>query len=244
MRILFWSLTFWPNIGGVEVMAAKFVPALRDRGHEFLVTAPQNGPESPQKSRFQGIPIHRFPFQNTAAPLGLDHLIKVKQEVAAVKRAFAPDIVHINGVGPTDFFHLTTRQAHPAPTLVTLHGAWNQDANAIVGQTLRGAEWVAGCSAAVLDRGLRLVPEIATRSSVIYNAMESPALAPAPLPFDPPRILCLGRLWPEKGMDLALACFVSVLKRFPNARLTIAGDGPSRPELQQQAALPRDRPCG
>jgi glycogen(starch) synthase len=154
-----------------------------------------------------------------------------------VKRAFAPDLVHINGVGPADFFHLTTRNAYPAPSLVTLHGEWHQQADAIVGQTLRSADWVAGCSAAVLDCGLRLVPEIAARSSVIYNGIDDPAVARDPLPFDSPRILCLGRLSPEKGIDLAVACFAAVLERFPQARLTIAGDGPLRPELQQQVAL-------
>jgi glycosyltransferase involved in cell wall biosynthesis len=74
------------------------------------------------------------------------------------------------------------------------------------------------------------------RSSIIYNGLEIPGLAPEPLPFDPPRILCLGRLSPEKGMDVALAAFASVVSRFPAARLTIAGDGAARWELQRQAA--------
>jgi glycogen(starch) synthase len=236
MRVLFWSLNFWPNIGGIEVLAAKLVPALRDRGHEFLVVAPKSPPELPDEARYHGIPIHRFSFQNTTTPAGIDHLVEIRQKVAKLKRTFAPDLVHINGVGPTDFFHLTTRNAHQAPSLVTLHGEWNPQADTIVGQTLRAADWVAGCSGAVLDRGLRLAPEITARSSVIYNGLEIPTLAPEPLPFDPPRILCLGRLSPEKGMDLALAAFGLVVSRFPRACLTIAGDGPSRGELQQQTA--------
>jgi hypothetical protein len=68
MRVLFWSLNFWPNIGGIEVLAAKLVPALRDRGHEFLVVAPKSSPELSDEAQYHGIPIHRFSFQNTTAP--------------------------------------------------------------------------------------------------------------------------------------------------------------------------------
>ena len=236
MRVLFWSLTFWPDIGGIEVLAAKLLPALRERGHEFMVVTPQTQVASPDDVQYQGIPIKRFSFQNTVTPIGIDHIVAIRQKVVELKRAFAPDLVHINGVGPTDFFHQTTTHAHRAPLLVTLHGEWHAQADAIVGRTLREADWVAGCSAAVLSRGRRLAPEIAPRSSVIYNGLEVPAVAPEPLPFDPPRILCLGRLSPEKGMDLALDAFVSILSRFSSARLIIAGDGTARSELQHQAA--------
>ena len=37
MRVLFWSGTFWPYIGGIEVLGAKLLPALRERGYEFMV---------------------------------------------------------------------------------------------------------------------------------------------------------------------------------------------------------------
>jgi len=236
MRVLFWSLTFWPNIGGIEVLAARLLPALRERGHEFMVITPQTQAASPDDTQYRGIPIRRFTFQNTVTPSGIDHIIEIRQKVIELKRAFAPDLIHINGVGSSNFFHQTTSHAHKAPLLVTLHGEWEQQTDSIVGYTLREADWVAGCSAAVLDRARRLAPEIQQKSSVIHNGLEIPALEPEPLPFDPPRILCLGRLAHEKGMDLSLAAFGLIVKRCPRARLVIAGDGPSRPDLQRQAA--------
>jgi glycogen(starch) synthase len=39
----------------------------------------------------------------------------------------------------------------------------------------------------------------------------------------------------EKGFDLAVRAFASVVACFPNARLTIAGDGPARVELEELA---------
>ena len=235
MRILFWSLNFWPNIGGIEVLAAKLVPALRDRGHEFLVVAPQTPPELPERAQYRDIPILRLAFQNTVTPATVDHVVAIREKVIALKRDFQPDLVHINGVGPADLYHLTTSHAHRAPLLVTLHGAWEPHNNTIVRHTLRAADWVTGCSAAILDLGQQLVPDIATHSSIIHNGIDVPSRAPEPLVFGAPRIVYLGRLAPEKGIDLALTAFAHVVARFPKARLMIVGDGPLRSALSQQA---------
>jgi len=236
MRILFWSATFWPNIGGVEIIAAKLLPALRARGHEFMVVAPKSHPSSPDQEEYKGIPVHRFSFKNDFTSSIIDYLMEMRRKIVNLKHTFDPDLIHINAVGHADFFHLMTNNAYTAPFLVTLHGRWENQIEPIVEHTLRNANWVAGCSAAILDQGRQLVPEIISRSSVIYNGLEIPPLSPLPLPLDPPRILCLGRLAHEKGFDLALAAFSSIIERFPQARLIIAGNGPARAELEEQAA--------
>jgi len=101
---------------------------------------------------------------------------------------------------------------------------------------LRAADWVTGKSAAVLAQARRLAPEITSRSSVIHNGFEVPALLPEPLPTDTPRILCLGRLAVQKGFDVALTAFASITDHFPSARLILAGDGPERSALEHRVA--------
>jgi glycogen(starch) synthase len=54
--------------------------------------------------------------------------------------------------------------------------------------------------------------------------------------MDPPRLLCLGRLVPEKGVDLAVAALGRLVKRFPRLELVVAGDGPERAKLERQAS--------
>ena len=71
MRVLFWSSVFWPKIGGVEVHAAKLLPALKARGYEFTVMTAKSDPDQPDTDEYQGMPIYRFPFWN-AAPLHSD----------------------------------------------------------------------------------------------------------------------------------------------------------------------------
>jgi glycosyltransferase involved in cell wall biosynthesis len=236
MRVLFWSGAFWPQIGGVEVLAAKFLPALRERGYEYVVVAPKAFADLPDESRFKGIPVYRFPFQNNQTNGNLDHFITIRQKIAVLKRSFAPDLVHINAVGVNNFFHLSTANAHRAPVLITLHGKWTRESEAIVGQTLRDADWVVGCSAAIVEEGRKLAHQIARRSSIIYNGVGPSLLSPTSLPFGAPRLLCLGRLSPEKGFDLVLEALAAILKRFPHLCLILAGNGPSRSELEQQAA--------
>jgi len=236
MRVLFWTGSFWPQIGGVEVLAAKFLPALRERGYEYVVVAPKSFTDLPDESYFKGIPVYRFPFQNSPARGNLDHFITIRQKISFLKRSFAPDLIHINAVGVNNFFHLSTANTHRAPMLVTLHGKWTSQTEGVVGHTLREADWVVGCSAAILGEGLKLAPEIGRRSSIIYNAVEPPSLSPARLSFDPPRLLCLGRLSHEKGFDLALAAFATIVRRFPGVRLVIAGDGAARSALEKQAS--------
>jgi len=235
MRILFWSETFWPRIGGVENLAARLLPALRRRGHEFVVVTWDNT-KVPHETRYQGIPVYRFPFFS-AGHDSLGSMIENRREVARLKQRFAPDLVHINSYGRSVLFHLNTTSAQPAPVLVTLHQALPDEPvahDSLLGHLLRTADWITTCSNAVLAHARELVPEIISSSSVILNGIEITALEPRPIPLDPPRILCLGRLVPEKGFDLALAAFATIRDRFPGLHLIIAGDGPERVRLEQQ----------
>jgi len=233
MRILFWSSAFWPSIGGVQVLAAKLLPALEARGCQYLVVATKSGCVENEIASFKGIPVHYFPFWNSMADMA--RLTQIRQQVAKLKRTFAPDLVHIDGVSRSDFYYNLTSHVHPAPVLVSLHNGWLSQADMLVERTLRSATWVVGCSEATLNEARQLVPEIQPRSSVLYNGIEAPPLQPAPLSFDPPRLLCLGRVVEEKGFDVALDALALLVDRIPQARLIIAGDGPARSALEEQA---------
>lgn len=242
MRVLFWSGTFWPGIGGVEVLAARLLSSLRKRDVEFLVVTPLTKPELPAKDSYEGIPVYRLPF--FFGHNRLDHLIEIRQQVARLKQIFAPDLVHLNAAGRSGFFHLLTNNASPAPSLITVHDEKLHDDQpeleagneTLVGQALRSADWVSCVSTAVLTEICRRVPEIASKASVIHNGLDLPSLSPESLPVQAPRLLCVGRLVPRKGFDVALSAFASVIRRFPSTRMVIAGDGPARPALEHQTA--------
>lgn len=239
MRIVYWTELFWPYIGGIEVIGARFIQALREHGYEVIVVTSHGSLELPDTGEYKGIPIHRFPFLEALATRNLDRLMEARHRLATLKREFKPSLIHINFTDPTVFFHLSTVEAHPAPFLFTICQALPSQAvgnDTLLGKALRAADWVTANSAAVLAGARQLVPEITPYSSLIYYGVEVPVFPPAPPPSGTPRLLCLGRLAREKGFDLALTAFASLRDRFPHTRLVIAGDGPERPNLEQQAA--------
>ena len=84
MRILFWSETFWPRIGGVENLAARLLPALQSRGHEFAVITWDNVEDADQ-ILYQDIPVYRFPFFSGRRRNGLGPLIENRREIASAE---------------------------------------------------------------------------------------------------------------------------------------------------------------
>lgn len=239
MRILYWTPHYWPDAGGIEVLALETLPLLRQRGYEFTVIAGFGLQTAPAYCEQDGIPIHRFPFLPAFVSRNIREQMCIQRQIAAIKTSFAPDLVHLNFVGHPPYFHLRTRNAHPAPTLFVAHSDFSQmrsDPDTVFGQCLRSADWICGVSRATLADVLQFVPEQAARSSVILNGLQIPALAPTPLPFEPPHILCMGRLTHEKGFDIALDAFARLIKRFPTARLTIVGEGHAKSSLEAQAA--------
>jgi glycogen(starch) synthase len=241
MRILYWTEAFWPYIGGLEVFSMRLLTALRARGHQILVVTCRGNLDLPDSDEYRGIPIRRFPFLDVLATRNLRRVSEIRRQVVELKRTFAPDVVHakMTSVAPTTLFQLETSNPTLAPMLVTLQGAVNPaaaDAETLHGSLLRRADWVTAVSLATLTEARDLVPEIADRSSVIYNSLDVPALAPTPPPHGSPRVLCLGRLSPEKGFDVAVRAFASVSRGFPDARLVVGGDGPERHLLEDMAA--------
>jgi glycosyltransferase involved in cell wall biosynthesis len=172
----------------------------------------------------------------------MDTLIEARRQVRRLNRSFNPQLVHMNSYGPRLLIYHDSAVENPVPFLVTLHTTPQSFLSAqpsregLFQTTLRSADWVTCVSAAVLEQTLHLMPEITPHSSVIYNGLEIPKLAPEPLPFDPPRLLCLGRLIPDKGFDIAVTAFAAIAGRFPRLRLVIAGDGPARSFLEKHAA--------
>jgi glycogen(starch) synthase len=240
MRVLFWSDLFWPYIGGAEYFGAKLVLALRRRGYEFLVLTSHDYLDLPDETDYGGIPIHRLPFLQTLRDGDATRFIEICQKVKSLRRNFKPALVHLNGISSTTVFHLRTRDVEPTTSLVRINQELlpnqRRGYETIFTQTLRSVGWATCVSSTVLKQASQLVPEIEGRSSVIYNGLEDPLFPPAPLSFEMPCLLCVGRLVPAKGFDLALAALALIIEKYPNIRMLIAGDGPERRHLEQRAA--------
>jgi glycogen(starch) synthase len=223
------------------------LPALRDRGLEISVVTSHYHLDLPDRCHLDGVAVYRVPMRAALVGARVDELADVAHQITRIKREVSPDVVHVSGVGPGAVFHLMTERAFPAPFLVSLRtevlGSQKERNASLLERALRRADWITAVSAEVLKQARELTPAIADRSSVVYNFLHAPDWTPSPLPFAPPRLLCVGRLIPAKGFDLAVKAFASVVIRHPDARLVLVGDGPEREGLERER-LVRDLRLG
>jgi glycogen(starch) synthase len=238
VRVLFVSDLFWPLIGGIEVWSARVVTAMAARGHEVRVVASRSDAALPDLDELEGVAIERLDFRAAVQERRLDRLGEALDGIRRIKQEFAPDVIHLGTVGWSTLFHLLTRDASPAPWLVTLTqerlGSQTNAGDTLLGRALASADWVSSVSRAVLDQAIELAPGVASRSSVDYWGMPPPP-EPSPPDFDPPRLLCVGRLVSAKGFDLALEAVAALRGRHPRLTLAFAGAGPERERLERMA---------
>jgi glycosyltransferase involved in cell wall biosynthesis len=238
MRVVFWSELFWPHIGGAEIFATHLLRTLQNRGYQCIVITRQDSADLPAKGEYGGVSIHRFPFWQALTERVPDRLLLLHRQVTERMRSLQPDLLHVHGVSPILFFTLETAKRLHLPLVLTLINEEPRDQTVgrqLLVHGLHAATWVTSKATSALTHAQSLAPEIIPRSSVIHNGATLPADVPTPLPLESPRLLCLGRLVPQKGFDVAIGAFASLRSRFPQLRLTIAGDGPERDALIQQA---------
>lgn len=240
MKILYWTDFFLPQIGGIETFSANLIPALQARGHDVTVLTSKHNESLPTAEQMGSIPVHRLPIWESLRTNDLKALFAVRKAVAEFKRALNPDIVHLH-FGASALYHLQTQGANGPPTLTTVHalpGSSLAD-NSLFSKVVHASQAVN----AVSRKGRQILtgafPELADRFSFVYCGLGpsgQDAIEVIPPAFDEPLLLCLGRLTPQKGFDVALRAFARIEPAVPRARLMIVGEGIEEVALKKLAA--------
>lgn len=238
MKILYWSGLFWPHIGGVEVLSMQLIPELKKKGHEVIVLTSQSNSSLKSEENYCGIKIYRIPFHEAIFKNDLKKIKEIAQMVVQLKKEFHPDIIHLNSIDSSIYFHLVSDEMYEkAPTLFTVHALPpnKNDKNTLLKKMLYSAKWITTASKYMLKVINQLSTENVTRTSQIYYGLKTPKIEPAELIFDSPRLLCIGRIVWEKGFDIMLDAFTQIIKMYPKARLIFAGDGPAKTDLIERS---------
>lgn len=105
----------------------------------------------------------------------------------------------------------------------------------VQGFVLRRAQIVTTPSAYLSEALVRTYGVKRENAVVNYNAAENPEIIPFATTRIPRQIATTARLVSWKGIDGIIRALAKVKKKFPDASLVIAGDGPELPNLQKIA---------
>jgi len=96
MRILYWTPQFWPEIGGIPILAMKALPVLKEYGHDILVVTSRVGSGQPDRGEYKSIPIRRFRFWEALKKNDVSLILKITKQITELKKTYRPDVIHID----------------------------------------------------------------------------------------------------------------------------------------------------
>lgn len=231
MKILLVSDTFYPHVGGVSEHMFNLWKCLKSMGNEVRILAPSFGRNEPYDDP-DFIRIGRafkFPINKSISVIAVGFSISRQVKEYLDQQNF--DIVHIHGpLSPVlQYFALKFSRT---TNVITYHCAQESSlgyllAEPILEQYDRKLHGRIAVSSVARDSVARYFQ---ADYKIIPNGIDTSRFNPAnrPLPElngNGPRILFLGRFEPRKGLKYLLQAHSCVVKKFPEAKLIIAGQG-------------------
>ena len=223
------------GLGGSEQLTLAYARGLMARGHETLIV---NGPpELFGDADVAGLARHRMPERLSARTAAAWF-----RSLRSVAAEFQPDVAYTQSVRTT----VIVSAALPlTPLLATLHGIERSEERQAALLLRAARARVTAVSEASADgvRRHRFAPRIeVVPPGVDIEALERSALAPTDtvLPDRVPRVVCVARHYPVKGVDVLVDAFPQVLAAVPEAGLVLVGAGDDYEALVARVARARD----
>lgn len=193
-------------------------------------------PDVPELARFasaSGGRLTTVPFP----PAILDaSALRLITELRRRLRPLRPRVVHVIDAWPGAM--LAARLARTERLLVTHHTPELDRPDSLVGKTLWQLAWLLRPEVVYTSESDRRTDaRTRLRTHVVYYGIDLERFAKAApgLAKEGPLIGCVSRLVPQKGLHLLVEAAPAVLKRHPDARFVVVGEGELRGELEEQA---------
>jgi len=247
MRIAMITETWPPEINGVALTVAGLVQGLRDAGHVVQVVRPRQpeadaASEAPDSVLVRGARLPRYP--------GLQLGLPTSRRLRALWRTERPDAIYVATEGPLGYSALRAARALGIPASTGFHTRFDDFARHY------GFGFLTPVVFAYLRRFHRegaatLVPTVELRDFLIDNKFGNVVLLRRAVDnrvFSPLRrdaalraqwglnenqlaVIYVGRIAPEKNLQLAVRAFREIQKVQRDARYIWVGDGPARATL-------------
>ena len=250
LRIAFVTETYPPEVNGVALTVARFIDGLRRRNHDIQLVRPRQGSHDQAGTRenlkevlTQGLPIPRYP--------GLKMGLPSKKSLEHLWTLHRPDLVHIVTEGPLGWSALQAAIKLKLPVSSDFRTNFHSYSRHY------GIGWLKKPIASYLRKFhnrtlLTMVPTEAMRADlaamgfhnlkVVERGVDTRLFHPSlrsehlryswgAAPSDPV-VIHVGRLAPEKNLDVLVTAYQDMRRREPRVKLVFVGDGPSRAGLQ------------
>ena len=249
MKILVLCYEYPPIGGGGGRVAQSVAQQLATQGHELRVQT-AGMPHLPRRETVRGVEVYRTPSfrkrEDTCAvhEMGLFLATSFLPALRHI-RQWQPDVMHAHFAMPTGVLAWALHRLTGVPYVLTAHlgdvpgGVPDQTDTLfkILGPVARsvwnGAAAATAVSSFVKDLAERAYDLPVTRILNGVNLTETPRVPPTQV-GDPPHLVFLGRLNPQKNAPLLIDALSQVAGR--PWKLTLIGDGPDLPAVRERLA--------
>ena len=244
--------TFPPEVNGVAMTLGHMVAGLRARGHRISLVRPRQGSDETvtdaatmRTTLVRGLPIPGYP--------GLKFGLPAPRLFRRLWRADRPHVVQIVTEGPLGASAVAAARALDIPVITEFHTNFHAYSRHY------GFGWLERMVSMHLRRlhnrgDLTLVPShqlgidlmrrgygnirVVARGvdTGLFNPARRSAALRAAWDVAPGDLVAahVGRLAPEKNLDLVMESFATMKRHAPRARLLLVGDGPARRRLERE----------
>lgn len=258
MNIAIFSDTFFPNTDGVITSTVANAKALVRRGHTVTIIAPEF-PQEYDEFVHPGVSVVRIP----SIPSFLHDEYRItwftSKKLKKILSGKKIDVIHVQTPWTIGWLGLWCANKLGTPTVGTFH-TFHGDPEylgnlplAFMGTTLQKIIWgleiwlyskfdVVTCPSEItkeelVNRGCSARVEYVPNGIELENFTDERAAETRGryVQSNEKFLLYVGRVAPEKSLDILIRSFALVLQQIPNARLVIVGDGAAKKDLEDLA---------
>lgn len=250
MHIAIVTETWPPEINGVALTVHALARGAAALGHRVEVLRPRrrgelDGEAGTDEVLLQGAALPRYP--------GLRFGLPAPRVLQRRWSGQMPDVVHVATEGPLGHSALRAARRLGIPVCTGFHTRFDDFAHhygfgfltpAVFACLRRFHNRASATLVPTAELGVFLESNGFRNVRLLRRAVDTALFDPARrddslraawgVPVDGLAVVHVGRLAPEKNIELAIRAFRAIRARVPGARCVIVGDGPSRAELQHR----------
>lgn len=224
MRILHVSDCYPPRLGGIETQIAGLVQEQRKRGHEIRVLTLTPGPSEQHVQRLR-------PHINNNLLIRFGSA----RAVRAANEDFKPDVIHAHVGSGAWLSWAAARYAktHGIPLILSVHSIWGKFANLFYRRRLT---FTPRFQFVCVSQQSQESVKSEQSAKIIANGLDVTEWHVDTQKSERLTFITASRLVSRKRLDVLIAMFCRLQKKYPDARfeLRIAGDGPLRNAISRQ----------